>query len=87
MPKKKLSELSPDFTLGRLFFQCPACEMRHSIRVPMSPEGIGKDRWGSPIWKRTGETAETLTISPSINCSSPGGCKFHGWIKNGVVSW
>lgn len=87
MAEKRLSELSPEFELDRLFFECPACEKPHSIRIPMSLEGKGKDMWGSPIWKRVGNTVDDLTISPSINCSSPGGCQFHGWIKKGVVSW
>lgn len=34
-------------------------------------------------WTRTGDTIETLTLSPSVNRT--GGCpgKWHGWIRNG----
>lgn len=34
------------------------------------------------LWKRTGETFETLTLEPSI--MQPRGC-WHGHIKNGEV--
>lgn len=87
MNSKKLSELDPDFNLSRLFFICPACEKHHSIRVSISEEGKGNDKWGSPIWKRTGDSVDNLSIHPSINCSVGGSCKFHGWIKNGIVTW
>lgn len=35
-------------------------------------------------WKRTGDTIETLTLSPSIR--RVGGCKWHGFIKNGQAT-
>lgn len=37
-------------------------------------------------WQRTGETFETLTLTPSIlRISSPSSCGWHGWIRNGEV--
>jgi hypothetical protein len=36
------------------------------------------------IWARTGETFETLTVSPSVNAAPAG--HFHGWVINGEVT-
>ena len=38
-----------------------------------------------PLWKRTGETFETLTLIPSIQRHKIGedGCTWHGFITNG----
>ncbi len=41
----------------------------------------GREHTPSPRWTRTGETLETLTLSPSVNVI--GG--WHGWIRNGEV--
>ena len=38
---------------------------------------------GQPTWARTGESFETLTLSPSI--LRVGGCGWHGWVRNGEV--
>lgn len=32
-------------------------------------------------WQRTGDTFETLTLSPSIHCVG----HWHGWLKDGVL--
>jgi uncharacterized protein DUF6527 len=45
---------------------------------------------GPPIhkvtWQRTGDTFETLTLTPSIlRSQSRGGCNWHGFITNGEV--
>ncbi len=38
-------------------------------------------------WQRSGETFETLTLTPSILRSrSHGGCGWHGYITNGTVT-
>lgn len=41
----------------------------------------------SPKWQRTGDTFETLTLTPSI-LSDPakGGCGWHGFNTNGEVT-
>jgi len=81
MGLQKLTELDGMFS-GEdncLFFTCPACNDGHSIRVSFY-EGA------RVVWKKEGDTLDDLTVSPSINCTRSG-CKFHGWIKNGVVSW
>ena len=36
---------------------------------------------GQPLWKRKGETLETLTLRPSIR--RIGGCSCHGFITDG----
>jgi hypothetical protein len=36
---------------------------------------------GAVLWQRTGETFETLTLAPSIDCSKWG--HWHGLITNG----
>ncbi len=46
---------------------------------------------GSPAaergWQRTGETFETLTLTPSIlRVRTHGGCGWHGFITNGMVT-
>lgn len=40
---------------------------------------------GEPVWLRTGDTFDTLTLSPSILRTLPEGCGWHGWIRNGAV--
>lgn len=36
-----------------------------------------------PTWHRTGETIETMTLAPSIQRTTPGGCRWHGFVRNG----
>lgn len=38
-----------------------------------------------PSWQRTGDTFETLTLTPSILRTPPRGCGWHGYITNGEV--
>lgn len=38
-----------------------------------------------PTWVRTGETFETLTLTPSILRTPPMGCGWHGFVTNGEV--
>lgn len=40
---------------------------------------------GELAWQRTGDTFETLTLSPSILRTLKVGCGWHGWIRNGEV--
>lgn len=42
----------------------------------------GKDVKPETLWQRTGDTIETLTLSPSIHCVG----HWHGWLKNGVLT-
>jgi hypothetical protein len=103
MPEKALSDLYGEIVSfqGRpnkgdiLLFQCPLCPSGHMIAVPWMPPAI---HTSGCVWQKTGSTIEDITISPSINCDVPGkdpetgeaipsDCKFHGWVKNGKVSW
>lgn len=86
----KLTELTPewrDIGEGRrgqgVEFQCPHCNKRR-IFVPFeNPLDGGKPIQSSTnLWKREGETFETLTLSPSINQIG----HWHGWIRNGEVT-
>jgi hypothetical protein len=68
-----------------LMCDCP-CGAEHLLYVPFAnPIGPG------PLtvqdgWRRTGETFETLTLSPSIHrVKERGGCGWHGFITTGEV--
>lgn len=67
-----------------LVCKCP-CGCSRELFVPFeNPIGPGPltTRWG---WKRTGETFETLTLTPSIQRQDPGGCRWHGFITAGEI--
>ena len=69
-----------------IWFRCPVCtgaHAGHSLLVTWAENTIHKIHWD-----KTGDTFETLTLSPSINCKhSDDGCQFHGFVKNGLVTW
>lgn len=83
--KKKLSELEPRIGINRLRFNCPACAVQHWISIPFNK--AGQLDLGSPIWEKTGNTVEGITITPSIDGTALGECKFHGHVTNGEVIW
>lgn len=61
---------------------CP-CGCGKELYVPFSnplDSGPQIDRQG---WIRTGDTFETLTLSPSILRMDPGGCNWHGFLRYG----
>lgn len=72
-------------------FQCPCldpkCEWGGQIVVDLENPLDGGERmsWrGVPAktyWQRTGDTFETLTLSPSIHCVG----HWHGWVRDGQV--
>ncbi len=89
--KRPLSELEPVFDSLKhddglahgLFFLCPACpNLGHTIFVPVR----GNSPYKAGLWACQDERVETFTASPSIDCT-PGGCKFHGFVENGIVRW
>lgn len=49
-------------------FECPEghAECQHSIPFTPSMDGDAQPRSDGPLWQRTGDTFETLTLSPSI---------------------
>lgn len=56
----------------------------HCVAVFWAPGGFYPNTWKKVS---TGESFETLTLNPSIDCTRGGGCKFHGWVKDGQVTW
>ncbi len=70
-------------------FNCPSCppERRHKIAVNWSGPSIVA---GGDLWKlESAPDVAALTLSPSINCDvgRPDGCRFHGWVRKGIVQW
>ena len=73
-------------TLGvGLMCDCP-CGRGHAMYVPFSnPIGPGP-LTAQAGWKRTGDSFDTLTLTPSIQrLPSLGGCGWHGFITEGEV--
>jgi hypothetical protein len=70
-------------------FDCPHCGGDQRLGVwfanpvdggpPASPE-----QGPAPRWQRTGDTFETLSLTPSINAEASG--HWHGWITAGDVT-
>ncbi len=81
-----------------LWFVCPVCPSGHGIAVSWEAPSLYR---GGAVWKKSGSTLDDITIEPSINCDVPHQghdedgkpkvypslCKFHGWVKNGQVTW
>lgn len=66
-------------------FDCPACPTSHCIMVFWKPN---QDWDGGHNWSVAGGPGfDNLTLSPSIDGTVGGGCKFHGWVRNGQVTW
>jgi hypothetical protein len=74
-----------------IIFECPCGRSEHddggshaiAIEFDRPLDGGPAHRTDGKVWQRTGETFETLTLSPSIQ--RIGGCGWHGWIRNGEV--
>ena len=69
-----------------MIFDCPCgCGVKGHVEFTVAIDG---QPWAveSPRWERTGDTFETMTLSPSINRPKPQGCGWHGWIRNGEVT-
>jgi hypothetical protein len=74
-------------------FICPHC-INQRLAVLFYPiidpdDWVAKQGWALPDathkrWMRTGDTFDTLTLTPSIDCSKSG--HFHGYITNGEVT-
>ena len=73
----------PERTGVAVSFDCPCgCDTRAVIEFTVAIDG---GAWSDKGWARTGDTFDTLTLSPSILRAEPDGCKWHGWIRNGEV--
>jgi hypothetical protein len=73
-----------------LLFTCPCgkCDEYHDCFVSFANQLDGGPPLPDerPLWQRTGDTFETLTLTPSILRSvEKGGCGWHGFITNGEV--
>jgi hypothetical protein len=87
-PRWYIAADSPDI-LG-ITFDCPCCKVIR-LGVPfvevIDRDGLPDDvHWGRPgvKWNRSGETFETLSLSPSIDASAFG--HWHGHISSGEVT-
>lgn len=71
-----------------LSFNCPCClgspratRLAVFFANPMDGKPPSDDH---KLWQRTGDTFETLTLTPSIDASEHG--HWHGFIRNGEVT-
>lgn len=90
----KLADLNAQFygATGRsgigILLDCP-CGCENLLGVPFTnPIDGGPPENERVTWQRTGETIETLTLTPSIRRVPIDGfgCAWHGWITNGEVT-
>lgn len=97
----RLTDLNPEFVDGgvgspgrtgvMLMFDCPKCGadgVRHGgVGCYLDPPMDG----GAPVsdhsWKRSGDSFENLTLTPSILVVATNGigCGWHGYITNGEI--
>jgi hypothetical protein len=78
-----------------LTFLCPHCRTQRlgvQFDPPIDPQGwLAKGiNWpkAQHVWTRTGDTFETLTLTPSIDASGSGIAfdgHWHGFIRNGAI--
>lgn len=86
----KLTELDAKFYSVRdrqgmgIIFDCPCgkCDESRKLAIPFkNPLDGGPPEENERGWTRTGDTIETLSLTPSILRME--GCKWHGFITNG----
>lgn len=73
-----------------VMFTCPCgkCDDMHDCYVSFTNpiDGGAPVNDGHATWQRTGDTFDTLTLTPSIlRNPEKGGCGWHGFITNGEV--
>ena len=98
MRKTKLVDCNPRW--GRYYhgqeiedcvtFDCPEGHEHCLISVQVSPARDGspqpvRQRNGAQ-WQRTGDTFETMSLTPSIRSEGPV-CFFHGFVTNGEITF
>lgn len=79
----------PERTGIGVSFDCPCGKCGYLCFVPFqNPIDGGPPTITSyPLWTRTGDDFDTLTLTPSIlRATERGGCGWHGFITNGEVS-
>ncbi len=92
--EKNLIELEPKLSANYLRFECPICINKKKddigyghcviVRITKSKEIYKKTEH---TWLMTGDTIENITLHPSILADTGDVCRFHGWVKKGVVQW
>ena len=68
-------------------FECPHClgsGQRLAVWFANPIDGGPPTDDATKLWQRTGETFDSLTLSPSIDASATG--HWHGFIANGEVT-
>ena len=71
-----------------LSFKCPCGKDHHEydrvfVEFENPIDGGPRHSARGPAWHRTGDTIDTITLSPSILRQEPGGCGWHGSVTNG----
>lgn len=88
---RKLVDLDPMWArdaaqdITGVIFQCPCCDDGHYIEA----------HWAGPspfpsgaMWRlESAPDFALLTLSPSIDLTRTSNCTFHGWVRDGVVTW
>jgi hypothetical protein len=69
-----------------VMLDCPCGAGLCRLYVPFANPLDGGPPTGRIVWERTGETFETLTLTPSIRrLHSRCDCEWHGYITNGEI--
>lgn len=90
----RLLDLDPHWTGGTyggpsrrgtgLTFRCPHCQTRLGVMFMNPIDGGPRMDGYKYYWHRTGDTFDTLTLSPSVNAEPQG--HWHGFIHGGEVT-
>ena len=78
----------PERTGVGISFECPCgrCGIRCYVPFHNPLDGVPAVESRGPHWNRSGETFDTLTLTPSIlRSTDKGGCGWHGFVTNGAV--
>lgn len=92
--KTRLVDCNPRFAqMGNsgqtryLVFDCPEGREGCNHAIPFTPSIEGavqtSPQSNGAQWNRTGDTFETLSLTPSIRAMGP--CFFHGFVTNGAI--
>ena len=74
-----------------ILFLCPKCFASnggpvgtHSVICWFKHRGVPDDLEPGPgRWEPSGLGYHDVSLTPSVNLSDPGGCLWHGWVKEG----
>lgn len=69
-----------------VLFDCPCGHCGIPVYVPFANPLDGSAQYDRQGWQRTGDTFDTLTLTPSIlRNPDKGGCGWHGYVTNGEI--